>query len=190
MADPAADPSTVDRIGDVSVSRVVDAPRSLVWQVWTQRDHIAAWWGPRGFSTPRCEWDARAGGAIRIDMQGPDGSVHRMGGAFREVEPERRLVFQSSVPDPSGGLLFEVLTTVTLADAAPHGTRVTVEARVLSAAPEARPFLGGAQIGWTQSIERLQSYAEAVRAGRGAPTLPAPPPDAATKISAPSEHGR
>src|SRR6266576_3421118 len=67
------------------LTRVFDAPRELVFKAWTDTKHMAQWWGPNGFTNPVCELDARAGGAIRIDMRAPDGAVYPMKGVFEEI---------------------------------------------------------------------------------------------------------
>ena len=71
------------------ITRIFDAPRTLVWKTWTDPKHIAQWWGPHGFTNPLCEWDARTGGAILVHMRGPAGSafdmIMPMKGVFREV---------------------------------------------------------------------------------------------------------
>lgn len=54
-------------------TRVLDAPRELVWQVWTDPKHLAQWWGPVGFTTTTRAFDARVGGIWRFVMHGPDG---------------------------------------------------------------------------------------------------------------------
>ena len=51
---------------EVKFTRVFDAPRELVFQAWTDAKHLAQWWGPHGFTNPRCEWDARPGGMISL----------------------------------------------------------------------------------------------------------------------------
>ena len=68
---------------DVVLTRTFHAPRALVWRVWTDPNHLAKWWGPHRFSNPRVEMDLRPGGALRVDMQGPDG-VNAMTGEIRE----------------------------------------------------------------------------------------------------------
>ena len=74
----------------LSITRVFDAPRSLVFKAWTDPEHLAQWWGPRGFSLPSCKADFRPGGAYRFHMRGPDGDDHFTQGIFHElVEPER-----------------------------------------------------------------------------------------------------
>jgi uncharacterized protein YndB with AHSA1/START domain len=62
---------------ELIITRVFDAPRKLVFKAWTDPKHVAQWWGPNGFTNPVCELDVRPGGAIRIDMHGPDGTIYR-----------------------------------------------------------------------------------------------------------------
>jgi uncharacterized protein YndB with AHSA1/START domain len=90
-------------------TRSFKAPPSVVFKAWTDPRHVAQWWGPRGFTNPVCELDVRQGGAIRIDMRGPDGTVYPMTGAYREIVEPERLVFTSAALDEKGRPLFEVL---------------------------------------------------------------------------------
>lgn len=134
---------------ELDLVRTFDAPRELVWKAWTDPQHLAMWWGPHGFSNPVCEVDVRVGGAIHIEMRGPDGTIYPNDGEFVEVVPPERLAFTSGVTD-----LFEVLTTVTLTERGGR-TTVAVNARVLKATGDAAPFLAGMEAGWSQSLERL-----------------------------------
>ncbi len=144
----------------VNITRVFDAPRTLVFKAWTDPKQMAQWWGPHGFTNPVCEIDARPGGAIRIDMRGPDGVVYPMKGTFHEIVPPERLVFTSSAfEDTDGNPQIEVLNTVTFADA--NGkTRVTLRAAVVKSTPEVATALAGMKEGWTQSLERLEGFVE------------------------------
>src|SRR5258705_11639360 len=75
---------------EVTITRLVGAPRELVFRAWTDPKHLAQWWGPRGFTNPVCEVDLRVGGALRIVMRAPNGTEYPMRGVFREiVAPER-----------------------------------------------------------------------------------------------------
>ena len=56
----------------VHMTRVLNAPRALAFKAWTDPDMVKEWWGPKYFTNPVCEVDARPGGAIRIVMRGPD----------------------------------------------------------------------------------------------------------------------
>src|SRR5271163_4157080 len=81
---------------DLVLTRIFDAPRELVWKVWTDPSHLAQWWGPKGFTNPRCEWHSQPMGKIRIDMRAPDGVVYPMSGTFQEIVEPERIVFISS----------------------------------------------------------------------------------------------
>src|SRR5680860_496485 len=81
---------------DLTITRVFDAPRDLVYKAWTDPALMTRWFGPKDFTNPVCELDVRPGGAILIHMQGPDGTVYPMTGEFQEVVPPERLVFTSS----------------------------------------------------------------------------------------------
>jgi uncharacterized protein YndB with AHSA1/START domain len=134
---------------------LIAAPRQLVWQAWTDPVHVAQWWGPNGFTSPRCDIDARTGGAIRIEMLAPDGTIYPMSGRFQEIVPIERLVFQSSALDDQGRSLFDVLNTVTFA-AEGDATRLTLEAKAIALHHANAPdYLKGMDQGWRQSIERF-----------------------------------
>ena len=148
------------------MTREFDAPRDLVFKLWTDPRHVAQWWGPHGFSAPRCEWDARPGGAIHIDMRAPDGTVYPMSGAFREVEAPRRLVFTSAALDAAGKPMFEVLNTVTFTEHAGRTTTMRLEARVTAATAAAAPHLAGMNQGWAQTLDRLAGHAATTASDR------------------------
>jgi uncharacterized protein YndB with AHSA1/START domain len=142
---------------DLVIQRGIDAPRSLVFEAWTDPEQVAHWWGPHGFTNPVCELDARPGGAIRIDMRGPDGTLYPMTGVYREIVEPERLVFTSVALDEEGNPLFEVLNTVSFAEQ-DGKTTLTTRARVVESTPEAPPYLEGMEAGWTQSLERLADH--------------------------------
>jgi uncharacterized protein YndB with AHSA1/START domain len=138
-------------------TRVFDAPRDLVFKVWTDPKHVQQWWGPHGFSNPRCDWDARPGRAIYVDMKGPDGTVYPMTGEFREIVAPERIVFLSAVPDGKGGSLFEVLNTVTFTERGGQ-TTISISAQVARKSPGADGYLKGLGLGWGQTLDRLASH--------------------------------
>jgi len=140
---------------EVTFNRVFDAPLDLVWAVWTEPAHVANWWGPHQFTNPVCEWDARPGGKIYIVMKGM-GMEHAMTGEFREVEPKRRLVFFSAVPDPEGGSILEALTTVEFIERGQQ-TEITLHGHGVGFADAAVFMLQGMEMGWTQSLERFEA---------------------------------
>ena len=110
--------------------------------------------GPKGFTDPVCEMDARPGGALRIVMRAPDGVEHPMTGIFSEIVKPERLVFTAVARNKEGNPLLEALTTVTFAEQGSK-TKLTVQASVVGIAPIAPQILEGMEAGWTQSLERL-----------------------------------
>ena len=137
-----------------------DAPRELVFKAWTDPERLKRWWGPKNFTNPVCEIDLRPGGAIRIHMRGPDGTVYPMTGVFQEIVEPERLVFTSAALDQEGNPPFEVLNTVTFAEQGGKATQ-TLQARVVKRTAKAAPYLAGMEAGWTQTLERLEAYVAA-----------------------------
>ena len=141
----------------LKLSRLIAAPRALVWRAWTDPTELAKWWGPKDFTNPRCEIDAAKGGALHIDMRGPDGTVYPMNGMVLELVELERLVFTSGALDDTGAAMFEVMNTVTFADEA-GGTRMNLEAAVVAIHhPRAADHLSGMEQGWSQSLDRLEA---------------------------------
>ncbi|CAN5316282.1 hypothetical protein BH10PSE11_BH10PSE11_30380 [soil metagenome] len=107
------------------IERVFDAPRDLVWKVFTERDHLMNWWGPKGFKMIAGELDLKPGGSFHYGMRAPDGSEMWGIWVFREIVKPERLVFTSSFSDKDGGLTrhpmaptwpIRMLGTMTLTD--------------------------------------------------------------------------
>jgi uncharacterized protein YndB with AHSA1/START domain len=81
MAAPEAGTSKAanKKASDHVLTRVFDAPREVVFKVWTDPKHVAQWWGPSGFKTTIQEMDVRPGGRWRCAMRGLDGNdIHSM----------------------------------------------------------------------------------------------------------------
>lgn len=135
-------------------SRTFDAPRSAVFAAWTDPAILALWWGPKGFTSPRCELDARIGGAIHIDMRGPDGVVHPMAGEVRELVEPARFVFTAGSLDEHGERLFQVRNAIDFAEQGGR-TLVTVRARFEWITPGMDSSLGGMDQGWNESLDRM-----------------------------------
>jgi uncharacterized protein YndB with AHSA1/START domain len=140
---------------------VFDAPRELVFAAWTDPKHIANWWGPRGFTNPVCEWNAKPGGKIAVTMRANDEIAaaigmkdHPMGGEFREVAPPSKLVFTTTAFDGPDGPKLRNLNTVTF-EAQGAKTKVTLHVIVEHAAPEMAGALGGMEQGWSESLDKL-----------------------------------
>jgi len=111
--------STASR--EIVMERVLDAPRELVFKVWTEPEHVAKWWGPDGFTNTVHEMDARPGGVWRFIMHGPDGTDYKNKIVFVEVVKAERLVY-----DHVSGPLFHV--TVTFEE---HGDKTKLTSRMV-----------------------------------------------------------
>ena len=160
LADIARDPQPANT-KDLVLDRVFDAPRDLVFRAWTDPKMVARWWGPHHFDAPLVEFDVRAGGAIRIDMRAPDGTVLPMGGFFREVTPPSKLVFTArAMEDADGNAQPETLNTVTFT-AYGNKTGVHLHVQGTHAAPGAQQALAGMAEGWTQTLDKLAGFVKA-----------------------------
>jgi uncharacterized protein YndB with AHSA1/START domain len=138
----------------LTLTRVLDAPRELVWRAWTDPRHLAQWFGPRGFTSSVPELDVRAGGALRIVMHGPDGNDYPMKGVFRAVVPPTRLVFSNIAIDNDGNHLLEGETTVVLEEQGGK-TRLTLTTHAKGLVPAAPQMLAGMEAGWSQSLDKM-----------------------------------
>jgi len=151
------------------ISRLFDAPRSLVFKAWTDPRQMAEWWGPHGFTNPACELDVRPGGTWRIVMRGPDGSEHPAHGVYVEVVEPERLVWtinHSELSDEWHDMVnpgrdktrgkpgLEIVSTITFEEFAGK-TKLTIRTTFESAAIRDAFLKIGMTEGWSQSLERL-----------------------------------
>ena len=99
---------TSDSQDAVTVERTFDAPVDLIWQMWTEPQHFAAWYGPDGATIPVAKMDVRVGGTRLISMrvQTPNGAMQMwFVGEYREVVDNKRLVYTESMSDEKGNML-------------------------------------------------------------------------------------
>jgi uncharacterized protein YndB with AHSA1/START domain len=137
----------------LTVTRLIDAPRALVFRAWTESAQVAHWWGPRGFTTLSCEMDIRPGGSYRFSMRSPEGTVHRKQGVYREIVAPERIAFTFAWEDAEGRPGHQTLVTVTFAE---QGTQTLLTLhQALFDTTEARD---GHQGGWTSCLGRFAEY--------------------------------
>ena len=144
---------------ELVLTRIIDAPRELVFRMWTDPVHLAKWWGPRDFTNPVCEIDFRPGGALRIVMRAPNGTDYPMGGVFREIIEPERLVFTNCALDSDGNVLLDGVTVVTFAEQG-EKTKLTVQTHAVALVPAAVRYLEGMQAGWEQTLDGLEQHAQ------------------------------
>ena len=82
---------------DLVLERLVDAPSHLVWEAWTQPEHLMKWFCPLPWKTTECEIDLHPGGIFRTVMRGPEGQQHNNLGCYLEVIENEKLVFTSAL---------------------------------------------------------------------------------------------
>jgi len=143
---------------EIVMTRVFDAPRRLVFEAWTNPEHLPHWMlGPEGWTMPVCEIDLRPGGAWHIVWRGVDGAEMAMRGVYQEVVPPERLVTTESW----GGDWPETLNTLILTE---YDGKTTIENRVLYPTKEARDaaLKTGMKEGVSASFDRLGEYVRAM----------------------------
>jgi uncharacterized protein YndB with AHSA1/START domain len=162
-------------------SRVIDAPRELVFNVWTDAEHFAQWFGPHAVAIPFCRIDPQPGGGeLHFCHRLDDGMEVWVKGVYREVVAPQRLVFALGFVDtggrPAAHPMFSdwpldtvILTTVTFADL-DGKTQLTVQQVLKSASVAAEDAFKrerqAAQAGWTETLDRLEEYVGAKVAAR------------------------
>lgn len=140
----------------IVTTRLIDAPRDLVWQAWTDPKHLAKWWGPDGFTTTTSRFEFRTGGVWRFVMHGPDGRDYENRITYDAIEPPARIVYRHGGDEAVEPVQFH--TTVTFVEEGGR-TRLTMHAVFPSAAERdrvAREY--GAVEGAQQTIRRLATY--------------------------------
>lgn len=152
----------------VRIEREFDVPPSLVWQMWTEPEHFAAWYGPDGASISVATMDVRVGGSRRVCMEvGAGGTTRRMwfGGEYLEVEPHQRLVYTDSMTDEHGSVLSPAdlrmppghpATTEVHVDLDDLGGRTRMVMRHVGV-PDGSPGAAG----WQTAFDRLTAHLDA-----------------------------
>lgn len=159
-------PSHVDYPSDreIVLSRVLAAPRELVWQAITDPQRVTQWWGPRGFTSTTEIHDFRVGGIWKHVMVGPDGVRYPNQSTFQEIVPLERIVYRHGGRREDGpGTTF--VATWTFEPAGPRRTRVTMKLHFPSA--DARELVVrefGAVEGGKQTLARLAEHLAAMPA--------------------------
>jgi uncharacterized protein YndB with AHSA1/START domain len=146
---------TADR--ELVATRVFDAPRALVFKLWTTPEHLGKWWGPRGFTTTTYAMDFRPGGAWRYCMHGPDGTDYQNRVTFTEIVEGERIAFRHGGSDDVEPVGHESIATFEDLDGK---TKVTM--RLIFPTAEQRELIVkkyGAAEGLVQTIDRLAEVA-------------------------------
>jgi len=140
---------------EVVITRVFDVPREMVFAAWTDAKQLERWWGPKDFTNPVCECDARVGGKWNIVMRQWTGAEYPCGGVYREIVPPERLAFTNNATDPAGNVVIEGFTQVDFAEHAGGKTLLTLTTRAKVFDEKMLAALAGMHAGWSQSLDKL-----------------------------------
>jgi uncharacterized protein YndB with AHSA1/START domain len=138
---------------ELVITRVFDAPRSLVWKAWAEPERMACWAGPRGFTVTACEIGSRPGETFRMTMRSPEGTEHRVRGIYHEIIEGERLVYTWAWVDADGNPGHETLITITFADKGAK-TRLTLHQSIFESVGARDAHRGG----WDSSLDCLAEY--------------------------------
>ena len=142
---------------ELLITRTFEAPASLIFDLWSKPEHMQRWMGPADFSCPEAAIDFRVGGAYRALIVSPEHGENRFGGTYREIIPNRRLVFTFAWDNsgPSAGI--ETLVTITFEERGGKTVQTFHQ----------RPFLNTERRdshvgGWSQAFDKLGAYAATI----------------------------
>jgi uncharacterized protein YndB with AHSA1/START domain len=149
----------------VVIERTLDAPADLIWRMWTQPEHFAAWYGPNGASIPVAKMDVRAGGTrlVCMEMQTPNGTMQMwFTGEYREVVENKRLLYTESMSDAAGNVLSP--SDLGMPEGHPTTTEVLVELDDLDGRTKmvmthfGIPAESPGAAGWTMALDKLAAH--------------------------------
>ena len=160
-------PTAEQKEKELVITRTFDAPRKLVFKAWTESEHMARWWSPKGFTIPHCKIDFRVGGAWHLCMRSPSGEDFWCGGVYREIiEPELIVCTdhfadrEGNIVDPSeygmpGDFPKEMLITVILTE---QDGKTTLT--MCQSVPKELAEKTQMSDGWNQLFDKLAEFLE------------------------------
>lgn len=154
-----------DATHELTITRLIAAPRAVVWRCWTEPELIKQWFTPRPWTTPVVETDVRPGGASYMLFRGPNGEEFPNRGVYLEVVPQERLVFTDAYVAawvPSAEPFMTAIAT--FADEG-GGTRYTARVLHWSEAARARHEEMGFHDGWGKAADQLEAAARRLAGG-------------------------
>jgi uncharacterized protein YndB with AHSA1/START domain len=141
---------------EIRIHRLINAPRELVFEVWTQPEHVKHWWGPDGFSNTIHSMRVKPGGEWHFIMHGPDGTDYPNRIVFNEVVKDERLVYTHSSDDPNDPHSFHTVVTFEQ-----EGDKTSLNMYAIFKSAEERTRVvkeSGADKGAVQTMNRLEAY--------------------------------
>lgn len=142
---------------ELLIERIFDAPRELVFRVWTRPEHLMKWWGPKTFEPIGVEQDFRVGGTYRYGMRSPEGREIWKTGVYQEIVPNERIVMTFRWEDGAWGV--DNIVIVTLLAMASGRTMFRFHQAPFKTLEARDSHVGG----WTSLLEKLAVYLETVQ---------------------------
>lgn len=141
---------------EIKVSRIIDAPRDVVFNAYFDSDHISDWWGPKGFKTTTHHMDANPGGTWKFVMHSPDGTDFPNFIKYVDIKKPEIIVYQhgSKENDP------EQFEAATIFEEVGDSTRVTMHLLFASQKIRQEMIKFGALEGGKETLERLSELLE------------------------------
>lgn len=169
LAEITANPSTTFALAlpsdrEIVMTRLFNAPRELVFEAWTNPEHVAKWWGLNNQAMVVCESELRVGGQWRRVLQEGDGSVHPFKGVFQEIVPPERLV-HTMIYDVEPYSNMVAIVTVTFTE---EGGKTRMFERIQHQTVEARDghLQSGMEWGAVITLNRLEALLEEMSRGK------------------------
>jgi len=148
----------------IRMSRIFDAPRPLVWRVYTDPELVPQWWGPRYLTTIVDKMDVRVGGVWRYIQRGPDGNEFAFRGVYKEIAPPERLTYTFEFEPMTGHISTE---TITLEDLPEGKTRITATTIYTTLEDLEGMLQSGMESGAVETWDRLEELLVETRKERG-----------------------
>lgn len=142
---------------DLTITRIFDAPRALVFRQWCKPEHVKAWFAPQGFSVTRCEFEPKEGAPWRVDYHSGESACSESG-RFLEVNEPHRLVFTLTQRE-SGTIGPETLVVVTFEEDR-GGTRMLFRQTGFDSGLRRDDHVEG----WGECFDKLKAHLELLAA--------------------------
>lgn len=157
MAASAATAATPDTSRELSLTRIINAPREKVFKAWTDPELLKQWFAPQPWTTPHAELDVRPGGANLIVMRGPEGQEFPNRGIYLEVVENERLVFTDAYTAAWEPASKPFMTVILTFEDLGGKTRYTARVRHWSVADRERHEQMGFHAGWGKCADQLEA---------------------------------
>ena len=145
---------------ELILERVFNAPRALVWQVFTQPEHLQQWFGPKGWTLPVCKVDFRPGGVWHYCMRGPEGEESWGKTIYREIVEPERIVYSDAFSDAEGNVVEgmpEMMVTVQFTEV--DGKTKLTSSTIFASTADLEALLSmGVTEGIIETWDRLEEY--------------------------------